>query len=126
MQVVLNRRARVDRKIDPQVEFSITGSDISSKDNGSLSQAAYYMINVLSDLKDRNLIANDEFLRVIYRFFGETVDAEDMLKKARSRSTRNRARPRPRRINRMGPNDTKLPPIDDGFKDKTPIPKVGK
>ena len=40
------------------------------------------MITVLDDLRDRKLINNDEFLRIIYRFFGETVDAAEMLKKA--------------------------------------------
>ena len=41
------------------------------------------MIEVLANLKDRNLIANEEFLRLIYRFFGESVDAEEMLSKAK-------------------------------------------
>ena len=47
-----------------------------------LAQAAYYTISVLDDLRDRKLITNDEVLRLIYRFFGETVDADEMLKKA--------------------------------------------
>ena len=40
------------------------------------------MISVLDDLRDRKLISNDEFLRLIYRFFGESVDAANMLQKA--------------------------------------------
>ena len=82
LQVALNRRAKFDKKVSGKVEFSITGADISSRDNASLAQAAYYIISVLDDLKDRKLITNEEILRLIYRFFGETIDADEMLKKA--------------------------------------------
>lgn len=80
--VALKRRAKVDRKLSSVVEFSVDTADISSRDNSSLSQAAYYMITVLDDLRDRKLIDNEEFLRLIYRFFGETVDTAELLKKA--------------------------------------------
>ncbi len=83
LRVVLTRRALVDGKINKKIDLSVTGADISSRDNSSLSQAAYYMISVLNNLRDRSLISNDEFLRVIYRFFGETVDADEMLKRAK-------------------------------------------
>ena len=83
LQVVLARRALVDGKINKKIDLSVTGADINSRDNSSLSQSAYYMVEVLANLRDRSLISNDEFLRVIYRFFGETVDAEAMLKRAK-------------------------------------------
>ncbi len=82
LRVAITRRANVDGKINKQIDLSVTGSDISSRDNLSLSQAAYYMVDVLANLRDRSLIANDEYLRIIYRFFGESVDASDMLKRA--------------------------------------------
>ena len=82
LSVVLARRGSLDRQVQEDIEFSVTGADISSNDNASLSQAAYYMINILDDLRDRQLITNAEFLRLIYRFFGETVDADDMLERA--------------------------------------------
>jgi len=82
LQVALNRRAKIDRKLSGKVDFSITGADISRRDNASLAQAAYYIIDVLGQLKDRQLITNEEHLRLIYRFFGETVDTEEMLTKA--------------------------------------------
>ena len=83
LRVVLGRRAKVDGRVNATAELSVTGADISSRDNLALSQAAYYMIEVLANLRDRSLVSNDEFLRVIYRFFGETVDAEEMLKRAK-------------------------------------------
>jgi hypothetical protein len=82
LSVVLARRGTVDGRVKGKIEFNVTGADISSNDNGALSQAAYYMISILDDLRDRQLITNDEFLRLIYRFFGETVDADDMLQRA--------------------------------------------
>jgi hypothetical protein len=82
LTIALARRAKVDKKINAAAELSVTGADISSRDNSSLSQAAYYMITVLDDMRDRKLISNDEFLRLIYRFFGETIDAAEMLQKA--------------------------------------------
>lgn len=77
LSVVLARRGSLGK-----ASFSVSGADISSNDNGALSQAAYFMISILDDLRDRSLITNAEFLRLIYRFFGETVDADDMLQKA--------------------------------------------
>jgi hypothetical protein len=82
LTIALARRAKVDKKINAAAELIVSGADISSRDNSSLSQAAYYMITVLDDMRDRKLISNDEFLRLIYRFFGETIDAAEMLKKA--------------------------------------------
>jgi hypothetical protein len=83
LRVVLSRRAMVDGKINKKIDLSVTGADINSRDNSSLSQSAYYMVEVLANLRDRSLISNDEFLRVIYRFFGESVDADAMLKAAK-------------------------------------------
>ena len=83
LRVVLTRRSMIDGKINKDIDLAVTGADISSRDNLSLSQAAYYMIEVLANLRDRALVSNDEFLRVIYRFFGETVDADEMLKRAK-------------------------------------------
>jgi hypothetical protein len=127
MAVILARRARVDQKLNPAPEFTITGSDISSRDNGSLAQAAYYMINVLGDLKDRDLIANDEFLRVIYRFFGESLDAEAMLEKAKQEIDLDQGKlPAKPAATPGAPGNSDFAPIDDGHEDKTPIPKVEK
>ena len=124
LRVALTRRARLDRKLNPAVEFSITGSDINTRDNGKLAQAAYYMINVLADLKDRDLISNAEFLRVVYRFFGETVDAEDMLQKAKEQIDHEQGKASSKKdIPDGDPGNSHLSPIDDGSKDDTPIDK---
>ena len=92
LRVVLTRRSMVDGKINNKIDLAVTGADISSRDNLSLSQAAYYMIEVLANLRDRSLVSNDEFLRVIYRFFGETVDTDEMLKRAKKDQKNNQGK----------------------------------
>jgi len=81
-RVVLQRRARVDRHISPNAEISVKGTDISSRDNGELAQAASVVVQAFATLRDRHLIDDAELLRLVYRFAGEVVDVEDMLKRA--------------------------------------------
>jgi len=78
-QVVLNRRALVDPSIDPAAELTVTGADISARDNASLAQAAGFIANAFANLRDRELIDDAELLRVLYRFAGENVNVEEML-----------------------------------------------
>ena len=88
LRAVLNRRALVDRRIPRRVEAHIHGADISARDNLALAQAAADMMPALANLRDRGLIDDAEFLRLLYRFAGESVDVAEML-------TRGRAAPPP-------------------------------
>jgi hypothetical protein len=118
LRVVLFRRAAVDGKINKQIDLAVTGADISSRDNLSLSQAAYYMVEVLANLRDRALVSNDEFLRVIYRFFGETVDADDMLKRASKDKDKEQGKDsNPKGSNSGYPSRKVITPPDDGLGD---------
>jgi len=84
LQVAINRKALIDKKINPKAEFQVNGTDISARDNISLAMASSNILTVLSDLRERHLIDNAEFLRLIYRFTGETIDVEDMLSRGRA------------------------------------------
>ncbi|MDO9546628.1 MAG: hypothetical protein Q7J07_07760 [Pelolinea sp.] len=115
LRVVISRRAMIDSKLNKNIELSVTGADISSKDNTSLSQAAYYMVEVLANLRDRSLIANDEFLRLIYRFFGETVDADDMLTRAQKDQDKKQGKDLDPKTKTTGnPSAKVINPPDDG------------
>jgi len=119
LRVVLDRRSKVDSRVNASAEVSVTGADISSRDNLALSQAAYYMIEVLANLRDRSLVSNDEFLRVIYRFFGETVDAEEMLKRAKKDAPKPQGKDSTDKgIKGGSPSKKVVAPPDDGLKDK--------
>jgi len=80
-RVVVTRRALVDRHVSPRSEITVKGTDISSRDNGELASAATSIISAFAQLRDRGLIDDAELLRLAYRFAGEVVDVEDMLRK---------------------------------------------
>jgi hypothetical protein len=84
LRAVLNRRALVDRRIPRRVEAHIHGADISARDNLALAQAAADMMPALANLRDRGLIDDAEFLRLLYRFAGESVDVAEMLTRGRA------------------------------------------
>lgn len=83
LRVVIERRSRFDKSIDPHAKLELSGTDISARDNSSLALAAANIMVVLTELRDRQLIDNAEFLRLVYRFTGESVDIEDMLTRGR-------------------------------------------
>ncbi len=88
LTVALNRRGASDEtlktkdKINPY-QITITGTDINTTDNISLAMAAGNIVNVLATTRDHNLIDDSEFLRLLYKFTGESVDVEDMLRRGR-------------------------------------------
>ena len=84
LRVVIERRAKVDKSIDPHAIIEVSGTDISARDNSSLALAAANILSVLTELRDRHLIDNGEFLRLVYRFTGESVDIEEMLARGRA------------------------------------------
>src|SRR5437868_7557788 len=53
LQVITNRRALVDAQIDATAETTITGSDISARDNASLAQAADLVASGFANMRDR-------------------------------------------------------------------------
>ena len=81
---VVQRRALVDHRIARQAEIHLHGADISARDNLSLAMAASSMLNVLSETRNRGLIDDAEFLRLVYRFSGEAVNVEEMLARGRA------------------------------------------
>lgn len=83
LQVVLRRRSLVDGRVSAKAQIHLHGSDISARDNVSLSLSASNILPTLQELRDRNLIDDAELLRLAYRFCGESVDVEEMLARGR-------------------------------------------
>lgn len=83
LHAVVNRRSLVDGRVSRRAEITLSGADISARDNVSLAMAASNISQVLTELRDRGLIDDAELLRLVYRFCGETVDVEDLLTHAR-------------------------------------------
>jgi hypothetical protein len=84
LRVVIERRARVDRRVKPSASVLVTGADISARDNVALGLAATNIISVVKSLRDRALIDDSEFMRIVYKFAGETGDIEEILRHGRT------------------------------------------
>src|SRR3972149_6854823 len=80
-RVALARRKVTDRTVNPKAEIKVTGTDISSRDNAALAAASSTVVGAFAALRDRGLIDDNELLRIAYRFAGEVVDLEDLLKR---------------------------------------------
>jgi hypothetical protein len=81
LHAVVNRRSLVDGRVSRKAEITLNGADISARDNVSLAMAASNISQAVSNLRDRGLIDDAELLRLVYRFCGETVDIEELLKR---------------------------------------------
>jgi hypothetical protein len=81
IKVVLQRRKYYDRTIKVDAEIKIKGSDISALENDKLAAAASSIVSTFKEMRDRGLIDDSELLRLAYRFAGEVVDVEEMLKR---------------------------------------------
>ncbi|NLN69328.1 MAG: hypothetical protein GX142_00865 [Chloroflexi bacterium] len=67
LQIVVQRRAQVDFSIPAHPQISVSGADISARDNVAHSIATVNILNALERLYDMGLIASREVLRAAYR-----------------------------------------------------------
>jgi hypothetical protein len=81
--IAVNRKAAVSSIVSKNAEVLIKGTDISARDNASLAVAASTITNAFVLLRQAELIDDAELLRMAYRFSGEVVDVEDMLRRGK-------------------------------------------
>ena len=72
-QIVVARRAQVDRALLSPADIQIQAADISSKDNATLAQAGREVAEFAADLWEKQLISKEEYLRLVYRFIDEPI-----------------------------------------------------
>jgi len=101
-QVVVARRAQIDpavrlayattegrtndegrRTNGSLAPITASGADISARDNAELAQATAAIAAAFAGLRDRNLIDDAEYLRMVYRFAGEPADLAELLARAK-------------------------------------------
>jgi hypothetical protein len=70
-RVALHVRARLDKKIDPNVELEIKAPDITERDNATLALALARSYPALADLFDRKLIDENTLLDLTFRMIAE-------------------------------------------------------
>lgn len=71
-RVAVQIRSRTDKKVDAEAEITIEGPDITERDNANLALALGRAYPQLADMFDRELIDEEELLRVAYKMFAET------------------------------------------------------
>ena len=84
LRAVVTRRAQATRTTKADALLDIRGADIAGRDNTALSIAASTVVNAFQELRDRGLIDDQEFLRMVYKFAGEVVDVEYLLKEGKA------------------------------------------
>jgi hypothetical protein len=110
LQVVLNRRSLIDKKVSKTVDIDINGADISERNNAALATATDSIYNSFNNLHDLGLITDNELLRMIYQFSGETIDIEEVLKEAKETPpTKHQPKVVPAAANPGEKSDTKIP-----------------
>jgi hypothetical protein len=77
LRMVLVRRARVDGRVDPEARISLHPADISSRDNRELAEAGSKVAALAASLYTQGLISRQEYLRIVYRFLGESLPQEE-------------------------------------------------
>jgi hypothetical protein len=80
LRVVVERRAQVDPRVKPDAPLRVSGADLSARDNASQAVAASTVVGAFRELRDRGLIDDAELVRMAYKFAGESVDVEEVLR----------------------------------------------
>jgi hypothetical protein len=70
-RIALEVKAKKDKTIKPDAVITISGPDITERDNATLALALGRAYPNLADLFDREAIDDKEFLRLVYKTFAE-------------------------------------------------------
>lgn len=75
-RIAVEVRARTDKTVKPDAIITITGPDITERDNATLALALGRAYPNLADLFDRDGIDSKEFIRLTYKMFAEVWKGE--------------------------------------------------
>jgi len=81
-RAAVRRYGCVNQRLDVSAPVEVLGTDLSSRDNAALAGAAGAVLDSWLALYDRGLVDATELLRMAYRFAGEAVDLDDLLRRA--------------------------------------------
>jgi hypothetical protein len=88
LNVVISRRALINKTMVPDGVVTVTGADLSARDNVSHALAGVNILKMLERLYDMGLIDRRELLRISYRFAGESADIDEILSKSSGKDNR--------------------------------------
>lgn len=78
-RAVCRRRSAIVADTDPDSNIRVIGGDISPRDNAALATAGTTMMGAAVGLRDREIIDDEELLRLCYKFTGEQIDVPEMI-----------------------------------------------
>ena len=107
-RISLEVRSKKDPKIKRDTKITVSGPDITERDNATLALALSRTEPALADMFDRHLIDEKEFLRVSYKMFAEVWNG--ITPKGKRRSISN--------PNQITPKEEETPDITDPKKDE--------
>ena len=84
-RAAVRRYGCVNQRLDVEAAIEAIGTDLSSRDNAALAEAAGEVLESWLGLYDRGLVDAAELLRMAYRFAGEAVDLDELLHRAKQK-----------------------------------------
>ena len=79
ISIVVERKSKIDNKINLEKKIEVKGSDISARDNVSHSISGVNILNMAERLFNMGIISQRELLRMTYTFAGEQGDIDKII-----------------------------------------------
>lgn len=73
LTIAVQRRAERDNKIKTDAKIEIISADATERDNAGLALATGQIVSAIGEMYDRKLLDESEYIRLVYRFAGETA-----------------------------------------------------
>ncbi len=76
LKIAVQRRSEKDNKVSTSAKIEVQAGDATERDNAALALATGQIVSSIGDMYDRQLLDENEYLRLVYRFMGEVRPAD--------------------------------------------------
>lgn len=76
LKIAVRRRSEKDNKVSTSAKIEVIAGDATERDNAGLALATGQIVNAIGEMYDRKLLDESEYIRLTYRFMGETLPAD--------------------------------------------------
>ena len=73
LKTAVRRKSEKDAKVSTSAKIEIVAGDATERDNAALALSVSQIVQSIGELYDRELMDETEYLRLVYRFAGETL-----------------------------------------------------
>jgi hypothetical protein len=80
LTIAVKRKAEKDKNIKADAIIEVQSADATERDNAALALATSQIVSSIGEMYDRELIDESEYLRLVYRFSGETMEGKPPAK----------------------------------------------